>query len=143
MDDEADRAVLNRMAGMMVDLAVPAVLPTPATVTVKSTDVGKDEKALEPVTDQTSPVGEESRLEPPPAGDNDPPSGRAAIDGDCAKASGDDGSAHPYPNDSPNHAGRGEISIGDSNGEPVSSGDNGHEVSEETASEAGKREGVR
>lgn len=127
VDDVADRAILNQMADMMVDLAVQDSPPTPAAVTGKNVDNRLDEKASEPVADQTLLAGGESRAKSSPDGDGDPSPGRIAIDrADCIKDSG--------MGSSPKDASSGEPLMGDSTGDPVSSGDNGSEGSAEIAS---------
>lgn len=147
MDDVADRAVLNQMAGMVVDLAVPDTPPTPAiapntsssttTAVIGNADAGGDGTTREPAADQTSPVGEGNPAEePPPAGDGDPSPGRTVIDGSVSSSA----------DDSPEDASGRESCVGDS-GDRIS-GDTrseGSEGSEETASggRAEKKEDTR
>lgn len=98
VDDVADRAVLNQIADMVVDLAVPATPPS-TSVRAPAIDVNidakDDENYLEPDgEDTTSFLGEVSM--------HDPENGRAAIDRNtdnvnasdnassvCASAAGD------------------------------------------------------
>lgn len=133
VDDVADRAVLNQMADMVVDLATPDTPPTPEAVTGRNADAGKDEKTPEPGADQVSPVDGERQAETRPDGDSYPPPGRTVIDGtDCATASGVDGSENAE--DSPRDTDNGEPLMGNNGGERVSSGDNETKGPEETAS---------
>lgn len=90
MDDKADRAVLNQIADMIVDLAAPAILPTPATSTATdSVDKGGGKKNLEAAADQVIPRSRENplpteasktSLQRDPDGDDDADGGATSSD---------------------------------------------------------------
>lgn len=86
VDDIADRAVLNQIADMVVDLAVPITPPTTSTsapAISAGIDAEEGQSPLEPHVDVASPVGVVTTEGTAPlASKDDPENGRAAIDRD-------------------------------------------------------------
>lgn len=63
VDDKADRAVLNQIADMMIDLAAPATIAITATsTTAGNVDKGGGNQSLEAATDQVTPLAGEGPL---------------------------------------------------------------------------------
>lgn len=95
VDDVADRAVLEQIADMVVDLAVPANPPTTTSASAAAITVcigaEEDKNPLEPDAGVTSPLDKETSAgTPPPPSKHGPENGRAAIGGDTVNVNGSD-----------------------------------------------------
>lgn len=111
VDDVADRAVLNQIADMVVDLAVPATPPTTSTsapVITGNIDAEEDENPLEPDADIALPLGKVNAVgSAAPVSKHDPENGKAAIGRDTDNVNGSDTACYvssSAADDSPGHA---------------------------------------
>eukprot|EP00752_Nemacystus_decipiens_P002249 g2131.t1 len=92
VDDVADRAVLNKIADVMIDLAVPATSPTTlasASAITGSVDAKEGDNPLEPDADVTPPLEKEiSEETAPPVGKDHHEDGRTSVDRDTLNING-------------------------------------------------------